>query len=59
MKNFVTENEIEEMFLEFFSELGYKYKHGDELESEGRSDLREVILEERLRRLVRSRRCMS
>jgi type I restriction enzyme, R subunit len=51
MKNITTENEIEEMCLEFFIELGYKYKFGEELDKE-REDYKEVILEERLRNTI-------
>jgi type I restriction enzyme, R subunit len=51
MKNITTENQIEEMCLEFFSELGYKYKFGEELDKE-RKDYRDVVLEERLRRAM-------
>jgi type I restriction enzyme, R subunit len=51
MKNITTENQIEEMCLGFFQELGYKYKFGEELDKE-REDYRDVVLDERLRNAI-------
>ncbi|HPM85668.1 MAG TPA: type I restriction endonuclease subunit R [archaeon] len=48
MKNITVESEVEEMCLEFFRELGYSYKFGEEL-AEERTDFRDVVFEERLR----------
>jgi type I restriction enzyme R subunit len=48
MQNLTVESEIEELCLEFFKELGYSYKFGEELDEE-RTDFRDVVFESRLR----------
>ena len=48
----ITENEVEELALDFFKEQGYKVLNGLEISPGGskqeRSDFREVVLKERL-----------
>ena len=49
----VTEDQVELQSIEWFKDLGYQYKHGNDISPEGkepeRSDFRKVILEDRLR----------
>ena len=49
--NIITEEILENQSIEWFKELGYKYKNGSDLinsEPVERTDLKNVILEERL-----------
>ena len=49
----VTEDQVELQSIEWFKELGYLYKHGNDISPEGaepeRDNFRKVILEDRLR----------
>ena len=49
----ITEGQLELQSIEWFKELGYHYKHGNDISPEGvepeRSDFRKVILEDRLK----------
>ena len=49
----ITEDILEQQAIEWFKEIGYEYKHGNDIAPDSqtpeRDDFRQVILEERLR----------
>ena len=49
----INEEIVEKQSIEWFKELGFEYKSGNEISQEGRSperkDFKQVVLEERLR----------